>query len=178
MADFTLVLMGLRGSGKSTVGRAAAERWGVGFVDLDDRTLARLRGAHGVNTIAEAFTVLGEPVFRRAECAALEDVLGEGGVIALGGGTPMAPGASELLRTSGALLVYLHLDPEALRERIRAEIDHRRPALRSGGDAVGEIKEVYAERDPLYRLLAQAILEADQPVGVMIDRLETLLGSA
>jgi len=133
-----LVLMGLRGSGKSTLGRLLAARLGVGFLDLDDLVLERL----GCGSVAQAWAELGEPAFRRAETECLGEWVGEtrdsecpapgqsrdpeclapARVVALGGGTPTAPGAAELLRRAskaGSIkLVYLRATPPTLRGRL------------------------------------------------------------
>ncbi len=122
-----LLLMGLRGSGKSTLGQLLAARLSVGFVDLDDAVLERL----GCGSVAEAWAEPGEPAFRRAETDCLEAWVGErrdpeypapARVVALGGGTPTAPGAAELLRraceTGSIKLVYLRATPATLRGRL------------------------------------------------------------
>ncbi|MBY0262467.1 MAG: hypothetical protein K2Q20_08995, partial [Phycisphaerales bacterium] len=86
----TIVLIGLRGSGKSTLARLLAKRLGLIPVDLDDRT----PGFAGQPTVAAVFANLGEPAFREAEARALRQALAEPGIVlALGGGTPTAPGA-------------------------------------------------------------------------------------
>lgn len=162
--------MGLRAAGKSTVGRALAERTGVPVVDLDDRTLRAL----GFPTIADAWRSAGEPAFRAAESAALAIVLAEPPcVVSLGGGTPMAPGADALLRDAvnagRAVVVYLHAPPAVLRARLR-EGDPARPSL-TGTGMLDEIDAVYAQRDPIYRALAAHIVDASMPTGTQVDDL-------
>lgn len=179
IGERAIILMGLRGSGKTTVGRLLAERLTRRFIDLDDQTLSIIRSAHGVCSIARAFTELGEAAFRRAEIEALGHALTEAShlpvVLSLGGGTPTAPGASELLRQSGAELVYLRYPPDTLGARLRGEIDDRRPALTTQGDPIAEMEAVFRARDPQYRELATVVL--DQPgtpeevVRALIDRL-------
>lgn len=177
-APTVIALMGLRGSGKSTLGRALAERLGRRFVDLDDRTLARC-AAHEGATIAEVFRDIGEPAFRKAETAALREALGERDIVlALGGGTPIAPGAADDLREAqrrGEVWVcYLRCRPETLRRRLReaggAGAD--RPSL-TGADPLDEIDEVHMRRDPLYRELADATLEEDQTVEDLLRALQS-----
>lgn len=158
-ASPNLVLMGLRGSGKSTLGGLLGVRLGRGVVDLDERTLARL----GCATASDAFATLGEAAFRRAETESLRDVLRTPAqIVALGGGTPTSPGAAALLRGERdggrALNVYLHASPDELRRRLAGTDMANRPGL-LGGDPLAEIDAVYAARDPLYRSLASAVVE-------------------
>ena len=157
----TIVLVGLRGSGKSTLGRGLADALGRSFVDLDDRTAASL----GSRTPGEALRTHGEAVFRKAEADALHAALREPGIVlALGGGTPTAPGAADLLREraqdGSASLLYLHASPETLAGRLSAPGAPDRPAL-VGDHAVSEIATLYDQRDPLYRELADSVLHLE-----------------
>ncbi len=111
-----LALIGLRGAGKSAVGRMVADRLGLEFVDLDDETPRVL----GVERAREAWDSFGEEAFRRAETVALAKALSiEGRVVALGGGTPTAVLAPELLEHERAgrrlVVVYLKASAETLR---------------------------------------------------------------
>ncbi|MBZ0172538.1 MAG: hypothetical protein K8E66_09185, partial [Phycisphaerales bacterium] len=155
-----IILMGLRGSGKSSVGRLVAGRLGLGFIDLDDVTPVRL----GAGDSAEAIRVHGFDAFRGAETEALRDVLGRGRcVLALGGGTPTAPGAADLLREhalAGAALVYLRARPGVLRDRLSATDTSSRPSL-TGAGTLDEIGRVYRARDPLYRALCTRVIETE-----------------
>lgn len=152
-----LVLIGLRGSGKSTLGSALARREGLRFVDLDVVASAFL----GHDTVASAWAARGEAAFRESESRALSAVLhDENLIIALGGGTPTAPGAADTLRRAvtdrRAVVVYLRCSPERLRRRL-CEADEKamrnRPSL-TGADPLMEIEQVFAQRDELYRELA------------------------
>jgi shikimate kinase len=157
----TLVLMGLRGSGKSTVGRHIADWAGRPFIDLDTRT-AQLLGSASVREVWDRH---GEAAFRLAETKALTTAMETpGAVIALGGGTPTAPGAAELLRRerdSGRCeVIYLSASARTLRERLRDADNSNRPSL-TGADPLAEIEMVLAQRDPLYRELASRIVRTD-----------------
>lgn len=158
----SLVLMGLRGSGKSTLGRAVADRLGRPCIDLDDRTVEAL----GATSVAEAWRTLGETAFRAAESRVLREVLSAPGsaIVSLGGGTPTAPGAADLLREVAgrgrAIIVYLHARPETLRARLGQTGVADRPSL-TGRGTIGEIDEVYAARDGLYRAIATRVVEVD-----------------
>ncbi len=156
----TIVLMGLRGSGKSTLGRLLAADLARPFVDLDDRT-ARLLG---FDAAGPALRAVGEPAFRAAETRALAGVLeGSGLVVALGGGTPTAPGAADLLdarRADGrARTVYLRAEPRTLTGRLASDATDR-PSL-TGRAAVDEVAALFEARDPLYRRLADRVVEVD-----------------
>lgn len=153
--------MGLRGCGKTTVGRELARRCGVPFIDLDEITPRVL----GCPTTGEALRSLGEPAFRAGEARALRDTLASvpsAFVLSLGGGTPTAPGAVTMLQDevsrSRSQLVYLHAPPETLRDRLRGENPIDRPSL-TGRPILEEIGEVYATRDGLYRSIASMLVE-------------------
>lgn len=157
----TLVLMGLRGSGKSTVGRHIAAWGGRTFIDLDSRTAEVLGGS----SVREVWDRHGEAAFRRAEAEALAAALQtSGAIIALGGGTPTAPGAAELLRrerdAGRADVIYLDATAATLRERIRLADNGNRPSL-TGADPLEEVEGVLASRDGLYRSLASRIVRTD-----------------
>lgn len=166
------MLIGLRASGKTTVGALLARDLGLPFVDLDALTLEALNaaraGAAPSATIADAWRRWGEPAFRHAESVALERALREPrAVVALGGGTPTAPGAADALRAArrsgGALICYLRAEPSVLRARLSRAVvagaDAQRPSL-TGAGAIEEVDAVFAARDPLYRALADAIVDA------------------
>jgi len=156
-AEPNLVLIGLRGSGKSTLGVRLAESLGRGFVDLDDVS-ARLLGESGAG---EAIAKHGMDAFRRAECDALRSVLEESDqVISLGGGTPTADGCEGLLASGGCRVLYLKAKPETLRERLSNADNSDRPSL-TGGGVVDEVGAVFELRDPLYTEIAESIVHTD-----------------
>lgn len=166
-----ILLVGLRGSGKSTVGPLLAESLQHQFIDLDLVTLWRLRCA----TVAEAWRELGVPRFRAAEVEGLAAALDNPErVIAAGGGTPTAPGAPELIRAhqkcGDVIVIYLRGDPETLRDRIGVnESDDNRPSLTGAGSA-DEMDEVFRSRDPLYRELADEVITVDsRSPGEIVD---------
>lgn len=131
-------------------------------MDLDERT-ARVMG---VGSAGEGLRARGEAAFREAEARALRAALGEEGdsVVALGGGTPTAPGAAALIRecVNGPrwLVVYLSLSPGALERRLIGLNAGDRPALSSLG-TVGEVGTLHAVRDPLYRAVASHVIDAE-----------------
>ena len=166
-----LILMGLRGSGKTTLGRLIGEHAGCPFVDLDDQTTALL----GFSSLREAWDSVGDVAFRKVEVQALGEQLNQGKdaqrVLALGGGSPTAPGAADLLReatTSGDVtLVYLRGTPRTLRDRLRSAENMDRPSL-TGAGVLEEIEDVFTARDKLYRSLADHVAEID---GLSVEEL-------
>ncbi len=157
-----LLLIGLRGSGKSTVGRSLSHRLDRPFVDLDDLSPWVLGCVHA----AEAIRRYGEPAFRRAELAALQDVLRHhpepAPIVALGGGTPTAHGVSELIdayRSTGRVRVaYLRADEQTLRTRLQKADNTHRPTL-TGKGVLEEIGVLLNLRDTLYTRTADRIVD-------------------
>ncbi len=159
----TILLIGLRGSGKSTLGKQLASRLGVDFIDLDDLTLKNM----GAQTVAQAWQSEGEPAFRKAEADALRQAIeqfsnggmgGMGGVIALGGGTPTAIGAEAIIREAPATTIYLRGLPALLRSRLPQDDDPNRPSL-TGASPTDEIERVFNARDPLYKAIADHTID-------------------
>lgn len=154
-----IILIGLRGSGKTTIGRALAARLNIPFRDLDDATVRVL----GASSVSEAWRAQGEKAFREAEKTALAAALSApAGVLALGGGTPTAPGASELIRAAqnaGVRVVYLRGAAAVLRTRLEGKTGDR-PSL-TGADPLAEIDAVLAKRDPLYLELADMVIDTN-----------------
>lgn len=159
MGASTVLLIGLRGAGKSTLGRELAAEMGRNFVDLDDVTPQAL----GARNAREAWETHGEAKFREAEVAALRRVLKKPGqVVALGGGTPTAPGAREVIATeqreARAVVIYLRADAASLRERLAQSDNAHRPSL-TGAGVLDEIEQVLEKRDGLYLALADEAVE-------------------
>lgn len=175
-----IVLIGLRGSGKTTLGATLADAIGRPFIDLDQRTLTRL----GASTVRDAWRAAGERAFRAAEASALDDCLREPAdrriVLSLGGGTPTAPGADTRLRRAArdgeALIIYLRCSPAELRRRLAGAIGPDRPSL-TGADPLAEIDEVFRRRDALYKSLAHSVVE-DQAQDDALARIRRVLRTA
>ncbi|MEM7755334.1 MAG: shikimate kinase [Planctomycetota bacterium] len=155
----TLVLIGLRVSGKTTLGKRIAEDLSRSFVDLDDRVAEYFR----VDASGEAIETHGLEAFRAAETLCLIKALEEPGIVlSLGGGTPTAPGAADAIRKAPHTVVaYLHARPQTLAARLTAIGSASRPSL-TGKDPANEFNEIYAERDPIYADLADEIIDADE----------------
>lgn len=154
------MLLGPRCAGKTSVALRLGAWWSRRVVDLDDVTAAMC----GFSTPGEALRTLGEPAFRLAEADALRSVLLRRGpqVVALGGGTPLAPGARELLlgarASRRARLIYLHAPADVLRARLGSTNLGTRPALQ-GASALDEVEQVLRSREALYRELAQHVVD-------------------
>ncbi len=155
-----ILLMGLRGSGKTTMARRLSATTGAPAIDLDDLVAA----AAGEPTVGGAYRALGEARFREVEGALLAERLREPPhVLALGGGTPTAPGAADLIgraASRGAMAVYLRAAPGTLRARLERTDLTARPSL-TGLGVLEEIEAVFAQRDGPYRALASHTIECD-----------------
>lgn len=160
-----LVLIGYRGSGKTTVGRAVARRLGYHFVDTDD-LVVRAAG----RTIAEIFEQEGEAGFRDREARAVEQVAGEARtVISVGGGAVVRHENVARLQACGTL-IWLSVPPEALSSRISSDAGSgsRRPPL-TGQAGIDEIRRVLAAREPLYRAAADRVVDASGEMASVMD---------
>ena len=145
-----LVLVGLPGAGKSTVGRSVAARLGRPFVDLDAEIEAR-----GGRTISELFRDDGEEAFRGLEREATAALVGTApAVVAPGGGWMTRAETVELLRPH-AVLVYLRVTPEAALRRLGPGVA-KRPLL-NGGDPGAALTALAAAREPLYQTADRVI---------------------
>ncbi len=144
-------LVGLSGTGKSSVAPLVARRTGRVAVDLDDLVQQQVG-----STIAELFEVEGEQAFRRRELEALESTLeGPAAVVATGGGVVTTPQAAGLL-SSRTTVVWLDALPAQLAPRLSAD-EEARPLL--AGNALERLEQMHAERGPLYESLADVVID-------------------
>ena len=154
-----IILVGYRGSGKTTVGRLLADRLGRPFADADDF----IESGAG-KSIADIFVAEGEAGFRDREAAALADLCARSGwVIATGGGAVLREANRRLLKASG-FVVWLTAAPETLWERLQADptTAARRPNLTAAGGRA-EVQALAAAREPLYREVADFVSIGDAP---------------
>lgn len=146
-----IFLVGMMGAGKTTAGRLLARRLERRFIDSDHEIEARC----GVG-IPVIFEIEGEVGFREREARAIEEFTAqEGVVLATGGGAVLRAENRSRLAARGTV-IYLHAPPEALYRRVRS--DRNRPLLATE-DPLGRLRELYAVRDPLYREIADLIIE-------------------
>lgn len=142
-------LVGMPGSGKSTVGPALAELLGVPYVELD----ARIEAEAGA-PVHEIFAREGEARFRELEAVALKAAAErDPSVVSCGGGVVLEPANRVLLRASGEV-VFLSVPLEVLHERVEPAAD--RPLIRQSED----LERLFREREPLYREFAAHVVDA------------------
>lgn len=148
-------LIGLPGSGKSSVGRQLARRLQLPFVDSDQVIEARLGCP-----IRQYFEREGEDSFRDVEAAVIEDLTQSAqGVLSTGGGAVLREANRRHMRQRGQV-VYLKSTPEDLYRRLRH--DRNRPLLQVA-DPLARLRDLYAMRDPLYRETAHFTIETGRP---------------
>ena len=146
-----LFLVGMMGAGKTTVGRLLARRLKRTFVDSDHEIEQRC----GV-PVPVIFEIEGEPGFRAREAQMIAELAArEGIVLATGGGAVLDAESRRWLAARGTV-VYLHARPGFLWQRVRH--DRNRPLLATP-DPQKKLEELYAERDPLYREVADLVLD-------------------
>ena len=150
-----IFLVGMPGSGKSTVGRQLARRLRLPFFDSDHVIEERLGCS-----IREYFAQAGEEAFRDLEQQVLSELAqGSDAVIATGGGAVLREANRRCLHESGKV-VYLRSTPEDLYRRLRH--DTQRPLLQVA-DPLAKLRSLYAERDPLYRATSHFPIETGRP---------------
>jgi shikimate kinase len=148
-----LILVGLPGVGKSTIGRAAARQLGRPFLDFDQE-IERRSGM----SIREIFQLKGEDHFRAQEFELTKELSATGGmVLSPGGGWITQEGSVELLRSAGRI-IYLRASPDAVAKRLRRV--ETRPLL-AGRDPVVALRELYAKRRALYET-ADMVLDTER----------------
>ena len=165
-----IALLGLRGAGKTTIGRKLAKRRRVPFVELDKR----IEQAADLS-LGELFTLHGEDYYRRLEREVLQDVLGEGKpmVLATGGGLVASRETFGTLRRS-ATTVWLRASPEDHWNRVVRQGD-RRP-MADHPQAMADLRLLLATREPLYALADHTVDTSGATVDTVVDRIEQSIG--
>jgi len=171
-----VILLGYRGSGKTSIGKKLANELWKDFVDLDDQVRARFNN----QSIADIWQTHGQDAFREAEAKAAAELLAkEGLIVALGGGTLTTDaGRAAVTSAKNAKRIYLSCDPGVLAQRIAGDSTTaaERPSLTGETDPAAEVIAVLAQRDPVYRDVADIVFDVthctiDQAVQHLISKL-------
>jgi shikimate kinase len=158
----SIVLVGMMGAGKSTIGRRLAARLRLPFLDAD----TEIEAAHAGMTIPEIFAAYGEPYFRDGEARVIARLLGNGpAVLATGGGAFMREDTRGRIRDK-ALSVWLKADAEIIMKRVRRRAD--RPLLQTA-DPAGTVARLIEEREPVYQNADITIWSRDVPHEKIVD---------
>lgn len=159
----TVVLVGMMGAGKSSVGRRLAARLAIPFIDADNE----IEKAAGM-TIAEIFSTHGEPYFRAGETRVIARLLESGPqVLATGGGAFMNPETRAAIRAKG-ISVWLRATLEVLNRRIKRRGD--RPLLKNA-DPVETLRRLIDERYPIYAEADFTVESRDVPHETIVDEI-------
>jgi shikimate kinase len=157
----SIVLVGMMGAGKSSIGRRLASRLGIAFVDAD----SEIEIAAGM-TIPEIFQKHGEPYFRAGEARVIARLLDNGpSVLATGGGSVMDPHTRKLIGEKG-ISVWLNADLDVLVKRTKRRND--RPL-------VDKIKELMPLRAPIYALSDISVQSREEPHDTIVDEIMVAL---
>ena len=158
----TIVLVGMMGSGKSTVGRRLAARLRLPFVDADHEIETR----HGGMTITEIFANHGEPYFREGEAKVISALLDGGAqVLATGGGAVLREDTRTRIHDK-AVSIWLKADGATVLRRVKRRSD--RPLLQTE-DPAATIERLIAAREPFYSLADISIVSRDVPHDRIVD---------
>ena len=167
--QLTIAIVAMPGGGKSAVGRQLAKRLGKRFVDTD----AVIEEQIGCS-IRDFFAREGEEAFRELETEVLESVVANGGpaVVATGGGVILRPQNRRFLREH-CCVIYLRATPDELIRRLRN--DTARPLLQTR-DPLARLRELYAQREALYRETAHFVIETGRPsVATLVNMIQMQL---
>ena len=151
----SIVLVGMMGAGKSSIGRRLAQRLQIRFVDAD----AEIEAAHAGMTIPEIFSTYGEPSFRSGEVRVIARLLEEGPqVLATGGGAYMNAATRAAIARKG-VSVWLKAEFEVLMKRVKRRSTADRPMLQ--GDVAQRINHLIGERYPVYAQADVTVMSRD-----------------
>jgi XRE family transcriptional regulator, aerobic/anaerobic benzoate catabolism transcriptional regulator len=169
-ARSAIALLGLRGAGKTTIGRRLARRRRVPFVELDKR----IEEAADLS-LGELFTLHGEDYYRRLEREVLTGVLSDGKpmILATGGGLVASPETFAMLRR-GAVTVWLRASPEDHWNRVVRQGD-RRP-MADHPQAMADLRGLLASREPLYAQADHVVDTSALTADKVVEAIERRLG--
>ena len=171
----SLAIIGLRSSGKSTIGAGLAQLCGFTFVDTDDIVLDHFQES----TFVEVMRVHGESPWRQCEKVVAQQLLiRPGQLISMGGGMPIVPEIQLLMqeaREAGRLIVmYLDAPVELLQQRLADQPGDR--STLTGLGLIEEIETMSADRDPVYRAMADIVFAVrDEPISTTLERMAKIV---
>jgi len=167
----SVVLVGMMGAGKSSIGRRLAGRLNVPFIDAD----AEIEKAAGMS-IPDIFARHGEADFRNGEARVIARLL-EGGpqVLATGGGAVMNPDTRATIKVKG-VSVWLAADLDVLLRRINKR-RHERPLLQSAGDPAETLRALLAAREPVYAQADLTVQSREAPHDVIVSEIVAALAA-
>ncbi len=163
-----IVLIGLMGAGKTTLGKLLAKRLHKSFVD-SDAEIVRVTGVE----VATIFEIEGEVAFRDREESVIAELLTrEGLLLSTGGGAVLREKSRRALHAR-ARVVYLHASPHTVWGRIR---HHKGRPILATADPLGKLERLYVERDALYREAAHLIVDvSNESPSVVATKIEQAL---
>jgi shikimate kinase len=163
----SVVLVGMMGSGKSSIGRRVALRLGIPFIDAD----AEIEKAAGMS-ISDIFAIRGEAEFRAGEARVIARLLESGPqVLATGGGAFVNPQTRAAVAAKG-ISIWLKADFDVLLKRIRRR--HDRPLLKTD-DPAATLRKLMEERDPIYELADLTVQSRDVLHDKIVDEIVSAL---
>ena len=157
-----IYLVGLMGAGKTTVGRQLARQLNLVFHDADHMLEERT----GVR-IPVIFDIEGEAGFRAREEAVIHELCALSGIVLATGGGAVLSAANRAALKSQGVVVYLRGSPEQLYERTRH--DRNRPLLQTA-EPLAKLRELYAQRDPYYREVADVVVDTGRQSAAHLTR--------
>lgn len=164
--DVNLYIVGFMGTGKTTIGRAVAQRLHMDFLD-SDHEIERVAG----RKIGEVFATSGEAEFRRMEREFIErGHPARGCVVACGGGLIIAEGMLEAVKARGVILC-LHASIATIVDRVSR--NRNRPLL-DVEDAVAEATRIYTRREPIYRRAGTTILTDGRSIADTVQHVQRI----
>lgn len=163
LGERSIVLVGIMGCGKSTIGKRLAQRLGLDFVDAD----SEIERAANMS-IAEIFAAHGEPYFRSGEERVIARLLREGPlVLATGGGAFMSTATRAEIAAHG-LSIWLKVDFQTAMARVRRRTT--RPLLQTP-DPEGTMRKLMADREPVYAKAELTVVSKEVPHDVVVDEI-------
>lgn len=157
----SVVLVGMMGAGKSSIGRRLAARLGLPFLDAD----TEIETAAGMS-IPDIFETHGEPRFRDGEARVISRLLESGPVVLATGGGAFMREETRLRIADKAVSIWLQADADVIMRRVKRRSD--RPLLQTV-DPAATIQRLIEEREPVYRLADLTVLSRDVPHEKIVD---------